>query len=79
MFLRNLCDNHFTMSACTINGEPRAIEKPLTVTALLADMGLAGRKIAVEQNGVIVPKSRHGEVFVSAGDEIEIVTAVGGG
>ena len=67
------------MSTCTINGEPRRITQSLTIAALLADMELAGCKIAVEQNGVIVPKSRHDKVIVCAGDKIEIDTAVGGG
>lgn len=68
------------MSSYTINGETRALPAAApTIAALLADMGLAGRKVAVEKNGVIVPKSRHNGEAVAAGDVIEIVTAVGGG
>lgn len=64
---------------CTINGEARACDGTQTIAALLAEMALAGKKVAVEKNGAIVPKSRHGSEYIAAGDAIEIVTAVGGG
>lgn len=50
-----------------------------TVAGLLARMNLRGRKIAVEKNGAIVPKGKHDSEPLTAGDSIEIVTAVGGG
>ena len=62
-----------------INGEPREVAAPLTVAALLEERGLAGKRLAVERNGEIVPKSRHAETQLAAGDRIEIVVAVGGG
>lgn len=62
-----------------INGERRQFPSPLTVAALVAELGHAGRRIAVERNGEIVPRSRHAEVMVAEGDRFEIVVAVGGG
>lgn len=63
----------------TINGERREFPAPLTVAALLEQLGLAGKRIAVEMNGEIVPKSRHSATPVGEGDRFEIVVAVGGG
>jgi len=62
-----------------INGEPRQFPAPLSVAALLEMLGYAGKRIAVERNGEIVPKSRHGETALAEGDQLEIVVAVGGG
>ena len=62
-----------------INGENRAFPDPLTVAALLEALGYAGKRIAVERNGEIVPKSLHGETVLVEGDRLEIVVAVGGG
>lgn len=63
----------------TLNGEPRTFPTPLTVTALLAAEHLAERRVAVEVNGAIVPRSRHGEHALADGDRVEIVHALGGG
>ena len=62
-----------------INGEPRQFPAPLSVAALLEMLGYAGKRIAVERNGEIVPKSLHGETALGEGDQLEIVVAVGGG
>ena len=62
-----------------INGEAFELHAPMTIAALLEARGLAGKRVAVERNGEIVPKSRHAEVSLAAGDRIEIVVAVGGG
>jgi sulfur carrier protein len=62
-----------------INGEPRQFAVPLTVASLVEQMGYAGKRIAVELNGEIVPKSRHAETPLASGDRLEIVVAVGGG
>jgi sulfur carrier protein len=51
----------------------------LTVARLVEQMGYAGKRIAVELNGEIVPKSRHAETPLASGDRLEIVVAVGGG
>lgn len=62
-----------------VNGEARQFSAPLTVAALVAALGYVGKRIAVERNGEIVPRGRHAEVALAAGDRIEIVVAVGGG
>ncbi|MDQ5880632.1 MAG: sulfur carrier protein [Pseudomonadota bacterium] len=62
-----------------INGESRDFPAPLSVAALLELLGYAGKRIAVERNGEIVPKSLHGETALVEGDKLEIVVAVGGG
>jgi sulfur carrier protein len=63
----------------TVNGKPHRFEQPLEISALLARLELAGRKIAVERNGEIVPRSAHAATLVADGDRLEIVVAVGGG
>lgn len=62
-----------------INGESRDFPAPLSVAALLETLGYAGKRIAVERNGEIVPKSLHGETVLVEGDRLEIIVAVGGG
>ena len=62
-----------------INGETKVYTQQLAVSELLTCMALAGRKVAVERNGEIVPKSAHGATLVLDGDRLEIVVAVGGG
>jgi len=62
-----------------LNGKPHALSGPCTLAALLAALGYSDKRIAVEHNGEIVPRSRHSTVHLSAGDCIEIVVAVGGG
>ena len=62
-----------------INGQPREVADDLTVSALLDELGYGEKKVAVERNGELVPKSRHGEERLADGDRIEIVQAIGGG
>jgi sulfur carrier protein len=62
-----------------LNGATRQLDASLTVASLLEHEGLTGKRLAVERNGEIVPKSRHAETPVEAGDKFEIVVAVGGG
>ena len=62
-----------------LNGTPRQFVAPLTVAGLLELEGMAGKRVAVEKNGEIVPKSQHADTPVCAGDKFEIVVAVGGG
>ena len=52
---------------------------PATVAALLDEMGLTGKRLAVERNGEIVPKGLHAGTQLVDGDRLEIVVAVGGG
>ena len=63
----------------TLNGAPRELPASLTVTGLIELLGYVGKRVAVERNGEIVPKSRHADTPLRDGDQIEIVAAVGGG
>jgi sulfur carrier protein len=63
----------------TLNGAPREFPAPLTFSQLLDELALAQRKLAVERNGEIVPRSRFGEARIADGDRVEVVMAVGGG
>ncbi len=63
----------------TLNGQPTAADPGITVAALIAQLGLAGKRIAVEVNENIVPRSAHESTSLQAGDRIEIVHAIGGG
>jgi sulfur carrier protein len=67
------------MLEISINGAARRLDAPLSVAVLLEREGLAGKRLAVERNGEIVPKSRHADTLLAAGDKLEIVVAVGGG
>jgi sulfur carrier protein len=62
-----------------INGQQERLAAGLTVLGLLESMQLAGKRVAVERNGEIVPKGRHAETLLDDGDRLEIVVAVGGG
>jgi sulfur carrier protein len=62
----------------TINGEERETGAQ-GLAGLIAELGLDPRKVAVERNLEIVPRSRHGDTALSDGDRIEIVQFVGGG
>ncbi len=64
----------------TLNGSPHRFDPPpATVAELVRALNLEGKRIAVEMNGEIVPKSRYAQTRVAAGDRLEIVAAVGGG
>lgn len=63
----------------TINGQAHHLDSPLSVGELLERLGYAGKRIAVERNGEIVPRGRHADTRLSHGDRLEIVVAVGGG
>lgn len=63
----------------TVNGKAHLLEQPVEIAALLARLELAGKKVAVERNGEIVPRSAHAGTLVADGDQLEIVVAVGGG
>jgi sulfur carrier protein len=62
-----------------INGEARTLGAATTVADLVAALAPAGRKLAVERNGEIVPKSLHATTVLAPGDRLEVVIAVGGG
>lgn len=63
----------------TVNGTPHAFDQSLNVLQLLEHLNLTGKRLAVERNGEIVPRSRFGETPLADGDRLEIVVAVGGG
>ena len=65
--------------ALTLNGEARRLAGAATVAELLATIGLDTRKVAVERNAAIVPKSAYAATALAEGDEIEIVHFIGGG
>ena len=67
------------MNTITLNGESRSLNSATTVAALLDSLGHTGKRVAVERNGEIVPKSLHPTTPLADGDQVEIVVAVGGG
>ena len=67
------------MISLFINGELAELPQAMSVAALLEARGLAGKRVAVERNGEIVPRGRHADTPLAEGDQIEIVVAVGGG
>lgn len=68
-----------TSLSITLNGAPKTLENVVTITDLLTQLGYQGKRVAVEQNGQIVPRSDHAQTSINTGDQLEIVVAVGGG
>ena len=62
-----------------LNGEDQVVTDDTTIAALVESLGLQGRRLAVERNEDIVPRSAHADTRLHAGDRIEIVHAIGGG
>ena len=62
-----------------LNGAPREFPAPLTFSQLVETLELEGKRLAIERNGEIVPRTRFPEERLSDGDRIEVVIAVGGG
>src|SRR4051794_28249216 len=62
-----------------VNGAAQRYDAPINVHALLENLRVIGKKVAVERNGEIVPKSAHASTLIADGDRLEIVVAVGGG
>jgi sulfur carrier protein len=64
----------------TINGKPRSFEAAnLSVAELVQQLELVGKRLAIERNGEIVPRSQFDATPLADGDKLEIVGAVGGG
>jgi len=63
----------------TVNGETRSCPAPITVAGLVETLGLAGRAVAVEVNGEVVPRREHEARTLTGGDRVELITLVGGG
>jgi sulfur carrier protein len=62
-----------------INGQPREVPQDTTIAALLRDLDVAQPHVAVEVNLEVIPRTRHAETVLRAGDRLEVVTLVGGG
>ena len=62
-----------------VNGEPRELPAGATVEALVALLDLGGRRVAVEVNESLVPRSTYAAAALKEGDRVEIVHAIGGG
>lgn len=71
--------NDASTGLITVNGEARPLDGPMTVADLLAAIGLDGRKVAVERNEAIVPRSAYEATRLEPGDSLEIVHFIGGG
>ncbi|HTN94259.1 MAG TPA: sulfur carrier protein ThiS [Gallionella sp.] len=67
------------MISVNINGVSRQLPEPASITALIEEMGLTGKRIALERNGEIVPRSQFAAQQLADGDTLEVVVAVGGG
>ena len=68
-----------TRATVTLNGESRDLDMPISVAGLIGKLGLDTRKVAVERNMEIVPRSTYAETWLADGDELEIVHFIGGG
>jgi sulfur carrier protein len=62
-----------------INGQSRSVNVGTTVAALIAELGLGDRRVAVERNRTVVPRAEHATTILADGDKLELVTFVGGG
>jgi thiamine biosynthesis protein ThiS len=62
-----------------LNGEVRELEVGQTVSDLLRELKLDSRQVAVERNREVVPRAEHGSTVLAAGDQLEVVTFIGGG
>ncbi len=67
------------MIKITINGQPQQFESAMNVSQLIEHLSLQGKRIAIERNGEIVPRSQFSEQQLNDGDQLEVVVAVGGG
>jgi thiamine biosynthesis protein ThiS len=63
----------------TVNGEVRDVAPGATLVDLLASLGIEGKRVAVERNLEIAPRSLWPEITLADGDRLEIVQFVGGG
>ena len=62
-----------------LNGKPHSLDQSKTLSELINELGLTGKRIAVEHNLNIIPRSQLNEVVIAENDRIEIVAAIGGG
>ena len=69
----------YRMTELTINGRVQSFAQPLNVNELLRELDLVNKRIAIERNGEIIPRSQFASLALENGDKLEIVVAVGGG
>ncbi|HDZ55600.1 MAG TPA: sulfur carrier protein ThiS [Pseudomonas xinjiangensis] len=62
-----------------LNGEAYSLENPLTLAELVERLGLGGKRLAIELNLEIIPRSQYPDTRLAEGDRVEIVHAIGGG
>jgi sulfur carrier protein len=67
------------MMKIVVNGQERVLASNVTVAALLDELGMVGKRVAVEVNQEIVPRSRHADFQLNDSDRVEVVFAIGGG
>jgi len=63
----------------SVNGQSREVARGITVAALVTELKLPSKFLAVERNRDVVPRARHAETVLADGDQLEVVTLVGGG
>jgi thiamine biosynthesis protein ThiS len=68
-----------TVVTITLNGDPHELPGPVTVDALLRELEIDARRVAVEVNLAVVKKAAYETVVIGEGDEVEVVNFVGGG
>ncbi|AWM79488.1 thiamine biosynthesis protein ThiS [Gammaproteobacteria bacterium ESL0073] len=62
-----------------INEKPHVLTAPTTLTELIEQLGLTGKRIAIELNQEIAPRSQYSQITLQENDQLEIVHAIGGG
>lgn len=67
------------MPTIIVNGQPRQLAGEVTAAAVIRELGLEGRPVAVEVNELVVPRARLETCMLAEGDRVEVVTLVGGG
>ena len=67
------------MITVNINGASRQFPQAISVASLIEELGYTGKRIALECNGAIVPRSQFAQHMIADGDKLEVVVAVGGG
>jgi len=77
--MRALQRTRLNVIELSINGELRQFPSPLSCAGLVLQLELTGKRIAIERNGEIVPKSLYDQTELQSGDQLEVVVAVGGG
>jgi sulfur carrier protein len=75
----NINQQNAELITISVNGIPRQLLGPISIAALIDEMGLTGKRIALERNGEIVPRSSFQTKQLADGDKLEVVVAVGGG